>query len=278
MVAAALWYPYRALPAATGCAPGRAASYARLRAPGGRRGHRGADAARHRGAPRPDRRPVVGRARCPTLERARPPAGYADGWTFTAPVVEMPVYLRWLRRAGRRARRHADPDEPRRAAAAADRTWWSTAPGSGSRRLARDPTCTRCAGQVVLVEQVGLDRWWLDAARTDVRRAAHRDTSWSAAPRSEGDWSRDPVPGDGRPRSSRGPSRLVPELAGARVVGHRVGLRPARPARAPGGAGPGRALLRPGRRRRDAQLGLRGRGRGAGRRSSLTSRLRRPRT
>ena len=25
------------------------------------------------------------------------PAGMADGWTFTAPVVDMPVYLAWLR-------------------------------------------------------------------------------------------------------------------------------------------------------------------------------------
>ena len=25
------------------------------------------------------------------------PAGMADGWTFTAPVIDMPVYLAWLR-------------------------------------------------------------------------------------------------------------------------------------------------------------------------------------
>ena len=32
----------------------------------------------------------------PSLDRVAPPAGYADAWTFLAPVVEMPVYLRWL--------------------------------------------------------------------------------------------------------------------------------------------------------------------------------------
>ena len=42
---------------------------------------------RSRGGPTP----------CPTCTRPSTyPAGYDGGWAFTAPVVEMPVYLDWL--------------------------------------------------------------------------------------------------------------------------------------------------------------------------------------
>ncbi len=45
----------------------------------------------------------------------------------------------------------------------------------------------------------------------------------------QGDWSRTPSADTATDILQRA-TRLVPELAGARVVGHRVGLRPARPA------------------------------------------------
>ncbi len=44
----------------------------------------------------------------------------------------------------------------------------------------------------------------------------------------EGDWSRTPVPETAAAILQRA-TRLVPELAGARVLRHKVGLRPARP-------------------------------------------------
>ena len=40
---------------------------------------------------------------------------------------------------------------------------WSSTPGLGARLLADDRVLP-VRGQVVLVEQVGLDRWWLDCA------------------------------------------------------------------------------------------------------------------
>ena len=48
----------------------------------------------------------------PALERTRVD-GYADGWTFTAPVIEMPVYCAGWRH-GLPAWRHGHPDEPGR--------------------------------------------------------------------------------------------------------------------------------------------------------------------
>ena len=64
----------------------------------------------------------------PSLDRetALPP-GFRDGWTFVTPVVEMPVYLRWLtarvEALGGTLTRMNLPALP-------EAGWWSTAPGS----------------------------------------------------------------------------------------------------------------------------------------------------
>ena len=85
-------------------------------------------------------------------------------------------------------------------------------------------------GQVVLVEQVGLERWWLDSARAEgptyvVPRSRDIVVGGTDV---EGEWSRTPSP-EVAAAILRRALRLVPELAGAEVLGHRVGLRPARP-------------------------------------------------
>ena len=85
-------------------------------------------------------------------------------------------------------------------------------------------------GQVVLVEQVG------PGALVARQLAAEGPTY--VVPRSrdivvggtdvEGEWSRTPSP-DVAAAILRRALRLVPALAGAEVLGHKVGLRPARP-------------------------------------------------
>ncbi len=109
-------------------------------------------------------------------------------------------------------------------------TWWSTAPGLGARLLGADRIGR--AGRRArwsCVEQVGLDRWWLDGGRgPDLRRAARATRSSSAAPADEGEWSRTPSP-EVAADILRRASALVPALADARVLRHKVGLRPARP-------------------------------------------------
>ena len=102
------------------------------------------------------------------------------------------------------------------------------ATGLGARLMADDRSVVPVRGQVVYVEQVGLERWWLDGRRARRTSCRARATSWSAAPTTRGSGSRPPHPDVAR-RSWTGPSRLVPELARARVLGHKVGLRPARP-------------------------------------------------
>ena len=176
----------------------------------------------HRGARRARRRTRGGARRCRrwTGETALP-AGYRDGWTFTTPVVEMPVYLRWLAAPGRGARRHPHPDEPARRCPDG-RSWWSTAPGSAPGCSAGD----RIGGAgaragACCVEQVGLERWWLDAAGPTYVVPRSRDIVVGGTD-DEGDWSRTPSPETARAILARA-ARLVPELAGARCCGTRWG-------------------------------------------------------
>ena len=195
------------------------------------------------------------------------PAGYAAGWTFDAPVVEMPVYLRWLadrvEACGGTLTRMALAALPDRAEVVVD------AAGLGARLLAHDPDVVPVRGQVVYVEQVGLDRWWLDEAAPTYVVPRSEDIVVGGT-EEHGQWDRTPDPRVADELLRRAVA-LVPELRGARVLGHRVGLRPARPAvrleEAAARAGdPARALLRPRRVRVTRLVGVRGGGRGAGRR------------
>ena len=165
----------------------------------------------------------------PTLTRVEalgPP--YVDGWTFVAPVVEMPVYLTWLaarvEALGGTITRMALSALPDHAEVVVNAT------GLGARRMADDPQVLPVRGQVVYVEQVGLERWWLDAAAEGgpvyvVPRS--RDIVVGGTDE-EGEWDRRPDPDVAKLILERAIG-VVPSLARARVIGHRVGLRPARP-------------------------------------------------
>lgn len=223
-VAAALWYPYRAFPQDRVTAWGKVAYdvFASL-ADDERTGVRmltGTEVLRER-QPDPWWRGAV-----PSLDRetALPP-GYPDGWTFVSPIVDMPVFLGWLvarvdELGGTLTRMNlsALPD---------DGSLVVNATGLGARHFGADPSVTPVRGQVVVVEQVGLDRWTLD-----------RDGLTYVVPRIreivvggtevEGEWSRTPDP-DVADQVLHRATALVPQLEGARVLRHKVGLRPVRP-------------------------------------------------
>ncbi|GAB3786629.1 hypothetical protein GCM10027601_24010 [Nocardioides ungokensis] len=78
------------------------------------------------------------------------------------------------------------------------------------------------------LEQVGLDRWWLDGAGPTYVVPREHDIVVGGTDQ-EGDWSRTPSPESATDIIERA-SRLVPELRGAPVLRHKVGLRPVRPA------------------------------------------------
>lgn len=165
-------------------------------------------------------------AAVPGLERATTlPEGYVDGWSFTAPVVEMPVHLDWLRArvldlGGTLTRLHLS-------ALPAGGDVVVNCAGLGSRLLAPDLSVTPVRGQVVVVEQVGLDRWWLDPAAPSYVVPRSREIVVGGT-EEDGEWSRTPTPATAEAVLARA-TRLVPELAGARVLRHQVGLRPTRP-------------------------------------------------
>ena len=224
-VAAAIWYPYRALPQDRVMA-WSGASYAEFVGLAGEPGTgvrmvTGTEVFRDRQAD------PWWRAAVPSLDRETAlPDGYADGWTFVTPVVEMPLYLRWLQtrveELGGTVTRMNLSGLPAGGDAVVN------CAGLGARLLGADRSVVPVRGQVVYVEQVGLDRWWLDSAAPTYVVPRSKDIVVGGTDE-EGDWSRTPSPEVAEAILARA-TRLVPELEGARVLRHKVGLRPVRPA------------------------------------------------
>jgi D-amino-acid oxidase len=233
-VAAAIWYPYLALPQDRVTAWGRTAydEFARLAAEGadGVTLRRGTELLVE---PRPDPWWI---GAVPALERVPPRPPYRDAWSFVAPVIDMSRYLRWL------ADRVTDEGGTITRMALSrlpDAPLVVNCSGLGSRRLAGDPDCTPVRGQVVVVEQVGLGEWWLAEDGADRPDGPDGGVPTYVIPRTSdivlggtdeaGDWSRTPSREVAEDIVRRA-AALVPEVAGARILRHKVGLRPARPA------------------------------------------------
>jgi D-amino-acid oxidase len=155
------------------------------------------------------------------------PAGYAAGLTMRAPVIEMPVYLRWLvarvAELGGTITRMNLSSLPTDGGALV-----VNASGIGAKHLAADPTVGPVRGQVMYVEQVGLERWVLDSAAPTYVIPRGRDIVVGGT-HVAGEWSRTVEPATASSILERA-TALAPEIGGARVLGHKVGLRPARPA------------------------------------------------
>jgi D-amino-acid oxidase len=225
-VAAAIWYPYLAFPQEKVTAWGRTAyaEFARL-------AERGADGVAMRGgtellreaAPDPWWIEAV-----PALDRVEPRPSYADAWSFVTPVIDMPRYLPWL------ARRVIDLGGTITRMALArlpDAPVVVNCSGLGSRALAGDLSTRPVRGQVVVVEQVGLDTWWLAEGpdgEVPTYVIPRTDDIVLGGTDEDGDWSRTPSP-DIAADIVRRAAALVPEVAEARILRHKVGLRPARP-------------------------------------------------
>jgi D-amino-acid oxidase len=227
VVAAALWYPYEARPRDR-VAAWAAVSYGVFAGLAGdsATGVRMLPGTEVLAAGTPD--PWWAGA-VPDLARTPPPPGWVDAWSFTAPVVDMPVHLGWLRgrleELGGSVTRLALAHLPA-AEAQQEGLVVVDCAGLGARRLAGDTDLHPARGQVMLVEGVEVDRWWLDGAGPTyvVPRSRHVVVGGTLE---DGDWSRTPSPETAAEVWARA-TALVPALRGGRVVGHRVGLRPVR--------------------------------------------------
>ncbi len=228
-VAAAVWYPYLAEPRdrVTGWSAATLAEFTSLAA-------RGVDGVVMTPGTEIFREPVPEpwwTSAVPSVERVvQPRPGYAEGWSFVAPVIEMPVYLAWL--SGRV--RDLGGTVERRNVASLDEVEGTVvnATGLGARELVGDASMEPVRGQIVRLEQVGVDRWWIDDSALDLGVTTY------VVPRSRDvvvggtedhgaeELVVDPATADAILSRARD---LVPELRGARVLGHAIGLRPSRP-------------------------------------------------
>jgi len=151
--------------------------------------------------------------------------GSDDPVTSVVPLVEMPMFLPWLvdrlDELGGTLTRLNLPRLP----AGADLV--VNCSGLGARHLAEDPSVTPVRGQVVIVEQFGLDRWWLDPRGPTYVVPRTHDVVIGGT-EEHGEWSRTPSPATAASILERA-AVLVPEVARARVRRHKVGLRPVRP-------------------------------------------------
>jgi D-amino-acid oxidase len=143
-----------------------------------------------------------------------------DEMRFTAPLVEMATYLPWLRAQVRFVRRRVG----RLAEALAHAPVVVNATGLAARDLAADPAVHPARGQIVLVANPGIEvslrcsGSYVHPRRADVvLGGTFQEDDWNTVP--------DPATRDAILARCR---QLVPELAGAPVLGEKVGLRPAR--------------------------------------------------
>jgi D-amino-acid oxidase len=231
-VAAALWFPYAAAP------PERVLAWAgyalgvfeRLAADpatgvalrGGVVCHRDEDPDLAWAAGVPGHRP----ARAGEL-----PAGVPAGTWCALPVIDMAVYLAWLR--AQAAAAGVAFDEGRRLATLdeADAEIVVVAAGLGARELLADAALIPVRGQVVRVRNPGLTGWLLDDEHPDgmtyvVARGDDVVLGGTAQAGAE-DLAPDPATEAAILARARG---LVPALGDAPVVSRGVGLRPVRTA------------------------------------------------
>ncbi len=157
----------------------------------------------------------------------------AEGLRCRLPLIDMPVHLGWLeeqvRAAGGSVERRtvASFDE-----AAAQASTVVNCTGLGARELVPDPGVRPVRGQLVLVENPGIEEWF-----TEADPASSETTYFFPQPgrlvlggtAGTDDWRTAPDPRTAQEIVARC-ARIRPEIAGARVIGHRVGLRPARDA------------------------------------------------
>jgi len=165
----------------------------------------------------------------PDLTRvASPPAGFADGWAFTAPVIEMPQYLpalvKRLENAGGTLTRAALSGLPSSADLVVNCT------GLGARLTAADTTVTPVRGQVLSVAQCGLSEWLIAIRPEGLTFVIPRSNDVIVGGTSEpGNWNLAADPSVSTAILERA-AELVPQLRKATVLRARVGLRPSRPA------------------------------------------------
>lgn len=157
--------------------------------------------------------------------------GFVAGWRYRAPLVDMPRYLRYLVRrleqAGGSMRHHRYDtlDEVLREAPVV-----VNCSGAEARFLADDTSVDAVRGQLVVVENPGIRTFFCDdspGAEDLTYIYPHADFVVLGGTAERGAWELRPDESKAR-EIIRRCAAVEPSIAGARVIGQRVGLRPVR--------------------------------------------------
>jgi len=159
------------------------------------------------------------------------PPGFAAAFWAVLPLVDMPVYLEYLTVRLMAAGGQIALGAVTSLTDLADETPLIVhCSGLGARELARDEAVTPVRGQHVIVDNPGLDEFFIEAPFTPSWAAywPYPDHVVLGGTQSTEDTSTDPDPQIAEQILQRC-IEVEPRLGRARVLGHQVGLRPARP-------------------------------------------------
>ncbi|MEU6293256.1 FAD-dependent oxidoreductase [Streptomyces sp. NPDC046988] len=231
VVAGGLWWPYRIEPVALAQAWALRSLdvYEELAARPAETGVRMVEGVL--GETRPEKVGAWAASRLPGLRAARAEEYAGPGLWARLPLIDMSTHLPWLRErlvaAGGVVERR-----PVASLAEADAPVVVNCTGLGARELVPDPAVRPVRGQLVVVENPGIHSWLVsaDADSGETTYFLPQPGRLLLGGTAEEDaWSTEPDPRIAEAIVRRC-AALRPEIAGARVLGHLVGLRPARDA------------------------------------------------
>jgi D-amino-acid oxidase len=163
------------------------------------------------------------------------PEGFAAGWAYTAPAVNMPVYLGYLLRRYVGLGGLVSPETVTSLASVAAPLVVNCT-GIGARSLVPDPSVVPVRGQVVVAENPGIAEFYIDHGNSAAENTGadyvyvfpHDDVVILGGTAYEGAADLAPRP-EVSARILRDCGAVFPALRQARVITERVGLRPVRP-------------------------------------------------
>jgi D-amino-acid oxidase len=188
----------------------------------------GTEAVRTPGSPPAWARELPGYRECRPADL---PAGFAGGWRYTAPIIDMPVYLDYLAARLKRAGGHLEFGRLRDLDEAFEQcSVVVNCAGSGARELVPDPEVEPIRGQLVVVRNPGLTEFFAEHT-DDLREMTYLLPQGEvlvlggSAEQGVHDPVADAGVAGGILERCIG---IFPQIAAAQVLEHRVGIRPKR--------------------------------------------------